>query len=242
MMRRGVYVAVLLAVVALLFLAWHLGDTPEAPPPPPATEAHAAPVTTETPPAATVPTTTPSTAAALEPTAVPSAEPSTKPSTVAATTAPAAEPSTAPATSVAADDGTMTCTLTIRCDTLLSRLDELAEEKRGLVPESGVLLDVTATFVEGESLMNILSRETRRARLHMEFIDTPGLRSAYVKGIGNLYEHDCGPLSGWTYRVNEVFPGYGCSLYMPQDGDAIVFAYTCDLGVDIGGYNEIIEE
>ena len=37
------------------------------------------------------------------------------------------------------------------------------------------------------------------------------------------------------YRVNGVFPGYGCSLYLLEDGDMVEILYTCDLGADIGG-------
>lgn len=38
--------------------------------------------------------------------------------------------------------------------------------------------------------------------------------SAYIEGINNLYEFDCGSLSGWMYKVNEWFPNYGCSRYV----------------------------
>jgi len=235
---------VVVAVTVLLVLAWFLGDQPEAETPPSSTlAASTEPVTTvppgtEAPTTATTeptsePTTTPSTMAATEPTTEPPTMPPTEPTTASPTEPPA---TTAPSS----EDGAMTCRLVIRCDTLLDRLDELAEEKHSLVPENGVLLDVIAEFFEGESVMSILTRETRRARLHMEFVDTPGLGTAYVKGIGNLYERDCGPLSGWAYKVNEVFPGFGCSSYLPKDGDVIVFAYTCDMGADVG--NVAIEE
>ena len=60
--------------------------------------------------------------------------------------------------------------------------------------------------------------------------------SAYIEGIHNLYEFDCGELSGWMYKVNEWFPNYGCSRYQLRDGDVICWEYTCDLGVDVGGY------
>ena len=40
----------------------------------------------------------------------------------------------------------------------------------------------------------------------------------------------------WMYKVNDWFPNYGCSRYQLQDGDVICWEYTCDLGVDVGGY------
>ena len=55
------------------------------------------------------------------------------------------------------------------------------------------------------------------------------------QGIHNLYEFDCGELSGWMYNVNGWFPNYGCSRYALQDGDVIRWRYTCDLGADVGG-------
>ena len=36
------------------------------------------------------------------------------------------------------------------------------------------------------------------------------------------------------YRVNGEFPNKGCSDYELNDGDVIEWAYTCDLGRDIG--------
>ena len=68
----------------------------------------------------------------------------------------------------------------------------------------------------------------------MEFSNTPIYQSAYIEGIGNLYEFDCGPQSGWMFSVNDVYPGLGCSSYTLSDGDVIVFSYTCDLGADLG--------
>ena len=56
-----------------------------------------------------------------------------------------------------------------------------------------------------------------------------------IEGIANLYEFDCGELSGWMYKVNDWFPNYGCSRYELKDGDKVEWVYTCDLGKDVGG-------
>ena len=58
--------------------------------------------------------------------------------------------------------------------------------------------------------------------------------SAYVEGINQIYEKDCGELSGWMFNVNGWFPNYGCSKYYVSDGDTINWVYTCDLGKDVG--------
>ena len=133
-------------------------------------------------------------------------------------------------------DRAYTCTFSIRCDTLLDNMDALDAEKRELVPEDGVVLPaVEATFYEGESVFDVLRRETKRAGIHMEYVDTPIYNSAYIEGIGNLYEFDCGERSGWMYKVNDWFPNYGSSRYVLADKDVVLWVYTCDLGTDVGG-------
>ena len=134
-------------------------------------------------------------------------------------------------------DVTHTCTLSVRCNTILDNIDWLDPEKVELVPEDGVIFPTTTvTFYEGESVFNVLQREMRKAGIHMEFEDTPMYNSAYIEGINNLYEFDCGELSGWMYKVNGWFPNYGCSRYQLKEGDTIEWVYTCDLGVDVGGF------
>lgn len=128
-----------------------------------------------------------------------------------------------------------TCSLAVRCDTLLSNMSGLDPEKTELVPEDGVIFfSRSAEFYEGESVFNLLQRELKGAKIHLEFVNAPIYNTAYLKGINNLYEFDCGELSGWTYKVNDWFPGYGCSLYQLQEGDIVEILYTCDLGRDVG--------
>ena len=130
---------------------------------------------------------------------------------------------------------TYTCTDSISCATLLDNMDKLSQNKRPLVPADGVLLPETqVTFSAGESAFDVLQRVCRDNKLHMESSFTPLYNSAYIEGIGNLYEFDCGELSGWMYSVNGVWPDYGCSGYTLHDGDTVVWSYTCDLGRDVG--------
>lgn len=137
-------------------------------------------------------------------------------------------------------DKAMTCTLSVRCDTILDNIDWLDKEKVELVPEDGVIFPATVvTFYEGESVFNVLHREMKKNKIHMEFKNTPMYNSAYIEGINNLYEFDCGELSGWMYKVNGWFPNYGCSRYQLKDGDVVEWVYTCDLGVDVGGYYSV---
>lgn len=132
-------------------------------------------------------------------------------------------------------DKKMTCTLSVRCDTILKNIAWLDAEKVELVPQDGVILpEQTVTFYEGESVFNLLLREMKRNKIHFEYQNTPLYNSAYIEGIHNLYEFDCGELSGWIYKVNGWFPSYGCSKYQLREGDCVEWVYTCDLGTDVG--------
>ena len=128
-----------------------------------------------------------------------------------------------------------TCTLEIRCDTLLKNLDKLSSGKAELVPEDGILLEkTTVSFECGDSVFDVLRRCLREQNVHFEYVDAKAYGSIYIEGIGNLYEFDCGEQSGWLYFVNGISPGLGCSGYTVANGDEIVFAYTCDMGADLG--------
>lgn len=132
-------------------------------------------------------------------------------------------------------DGKLTCTLEIRCDVLLDNMDQMTKEKAALVPENGVLLEtVEVEFTGGDSVFDVFRKILREEKIHFEYVDATAYDSVYIEGIGNLYEYDCGPQSGWMYSVNGVYPGLGCSAYTLADGDVIVFNYTCDLGADLG--------
>ena len=90
------------------------------------------------------------------------------------------------------------CTLSVRCDTILSNMSSLKEEKKDIVPQNGVIYEEKRVkFNEGETVFNVLQREMKLSKIHMEFVNAPMYGSAYIEGIGNLYEFDCGDLSGW---------------------------------------------
>ncbi len=130
-----------------------------------------------------------------------------------------------------------TRTIEIRCDTILDHLDLLNAAKKSYVPSDGCILPATTVaFSEGTSVFDILRRVCEERKIQLEYSWTPVYDSYYIEGIHQLYEFDCGSESGWMYKVNEVFPNYGCSSYEPKAGDAIVFLYTCKgYGADVGG-------
>ena len=131
---------------------------------------------------------------------------------------------------------TYTCTFSIECSTILNNLSMLEPDKLEMVPSGGVILKkTTVTFYEGESVFDVLQRLCKEKGIHLESSWTPIYNSAYIEGIHNLYEFDCGELSGWMYRVNGWYPNYGSSRYQLKDGDTVEWRFTCDLGNDIGG-------
>lgn len=133
---------------------------------------------------------------------------------------------------------TYTCTFSIECSTILNNLEDLDPDKLEMVPSNGTILAKTEVeFYEGESVYDVLQRVCRENGIHMEASWTPIYNSSYVEGIHNLYEFDCGSLSGWMYRVDGWYPNYGCSRYQLKDGERVEWRYTCDLGNDVGGGN-----
>lgn len=125
-----------------------------------------------------------------------------------------------------------TCTLSVRCDNAIGKSDG----KAVVIPDDGIIFpEKKVVFYEGESVFNVLVREMKKHKIHLEFVNVPIYNSAYIEGINNLYEFDCGELSGWMYKVNDWYPNYGCSGYELKNGDKIEWVYTCDLGKDVGG-------
>lgn len=149
---------------------------------------------------------------------------------------PTEKPSPVEPQDVVISDQEHTCTLSVKCDTILDNIAWLDEKKRDILPKDGIIFpETTVTFYDGESVFNLLVREMKRNKIHLEFENTPIYNSAYIEGISNIYEFDCGELSGWMYKVNDWFPNYGSSRYQLKPGDKVEFVYTCDLGVDVGG-------
>ncbi len=127
------------------------------------------------------------------------------------------------------------CTLSVRCDTILLNMDRLDSAKTGIIPADGIVFPKQRVeLMPGDSVFSVLEREMKRCGIHLEFVNTPAYNSSYIEGIANIYEFDCGDLSGWMFKVNGDFPGRGCSECTLSDGDEVEWIYTCDMGRDIG--------
>lgn len=129
------------------------------------------------------------------------------------------------------------CTIEISAEVLNDK--EVSENLMKILPTDGMILDkVEVIFFEGETVFDVLKRECINSKIHMEFASSVVEKTIYIEGISNIYEQDFGYLSGWMYSVNGVFPSVGVANYILSENDEILFAYTCDLGEDIGANRE----
>ena len=125
----------------------------------------------------------------------------------------------------------MTCTVEIRCDTVLSQ-----QERPFNIPRDGVILPPTPVkFTQGESAYDVLRRVCKAAGISLDYSYYPMVSGYYITEIAGLCSHDYGPGSGWLFKVNGWFPNYGASKHEVEDGDVIVWMYSCEGGgTDLG--------
>ncbi len=76
---------------------------------------------------------------------------------------------------------------------------------------------------DGDSVFSVLKRYTTKHQISMK---TSGYGSMiYVRGIGDLVEHEHGAGSGWVYKVNGASPNISAGNYEVSQGDVIVWEY-----------------
>lgn len=131
-----------------------------------------------------------------------------------------------------------TVSLSVTCTTVFDNYERLNDSLKnsGVIPSDGVIMKKTEFVLrDDDTVFDILSRALQYNKIHFDYSGEPNSATAvYIKGINNLYEYDCGDLSGWMYSVNGEYPSDACSDYKLSDGDTVELKYTCDLGKDIG--------
>lgn len=132
-----------------------------------------------------------------------------------------------------------TIAISIECSTIIDNWKDLDPALRfeKYVPSNGIILPLSVYVLRsGDSVFDVLLRAVRHNKIQMEYqgADMNHFGSVYIQGINHLYEFSCGPHSGWLFRVNGLYPNYGCSNYRLKDGDVIEWKYTCNLGFDVG--------
>lgn len=124
------------------------------------------------------------------------------------------------------------CYVSITCKTAIAS-GELSDSMLSVLPEDGViLLEYKTDFEEGDTVFDVATKVVKENKIHMEHTGTANV--PYIEGVANLYEFDCGPLSGWMYQVNGWFPSFSMGQFDVEPGDHIEIIYTCDLGDDVG--------
>lgn len=139
------------------------------------------------------------------------------------------------------------CYITITCETINKNIDSFSESKKIFLPKRGVILKETSVEIDGgETVFDIIKKACKENTcsdkckfckangIQIEYTYTPAFDNYYIEGIHQIYEKDCGMQSGWMYSVNGEFPNVGASSYKVKKNDKIIFAYTCDMGEDIG--------
>lgn len=122
-----------------------------------------------------------------------------------------------------------TCSFTIECRLILDRKDLWRDGLEEVVPGDGVFFSGKIRYKKGQSVYDVLKKICDKNDILLDADYTPLYDTYYVRGIGNLYEFDCGSESGWKYKVNGVLPGVGSSLYEIKDDDEIVFFYDTEI-------------
>ncbi len=154
------------------------------------------------------------------------------------TTTTSPEPST--------EQSGITCFVTIDCRNIQNNLSSLKKGKKSFVPKNGYILKTAAvTLPKGATAFDALKKACKenvctdnckycqKSGIQLEFSFTPAYQSYYVEGIHQLYEKDCGSLSGWMFNVNGTYPDVSSSVYEVKDRDTITFAYTASMGDDL---------
>ncbi len=115
-------------------------------------------------------------------------------------------------------------TLEIRCDTLPAGTEN--------VPADGAVLQKAQYPIwAGDTVYDLLTRAARQHRLLLDARGGEGMK--YLAGIQYLYEQAHGELSGWMYFVNGQSASQSCDRLLLNDGDSILWAYTCEMGADL---------
>ena len=132
------------------------------------------------------------------------------------------------------DADTLSVSISIDCINLLNNIDDAKQGVADIIPQDGIILSKTdVTVIEGSSVYEVLQSVCNQNNIIIDTSFTAGISTAYVRGIANIYEFDCGNLSGWQYLVNDQSPNIGCGSYYVKPNDKIEFRYTCNMGKDL---------
>ena len=125
-------------------------------------------------------------------------------------------------------DKTITVELTIDFSTVYNddnyaKLTE-AHKTSSDLPESGYFVkNETVTVGENSNVLDALIAccEQNDLPLYYQTAEQNAYHTAYIEGIGTLFEGDCTKASGWVYTVGGESPDVGMDSYQLEGGEKI---------------------
>ena len=122
-----------------------------------------------------------------------------------------------------------TVSFDIQCTSIIDHRELWRDGLGEVIPESGYFYRGHQEISAGDTVYDVLKRVCSKNDIALDAEYTPLFGSYYIKGIGNLYEFDCGSESGWKYTVNDKYADVSSSSYTLKKGDHVVFVYDCRL-------------
>ena len=122
-----------------------------------------------------------------------------------------------------------TVSFAIQCTSIINHRELWRDGLEEVIPTSGYFYQGNKEISAGDTVYDVLKRICDKNNIVLDAEYTPLFGSYYIKGIGNLYEFDCGSESGWKYMVNDTYAGVSSSSYILKNGDRVVFTYEYQL-------------
>lgn len=122
------------------------------------------------------------------------------------------------------DDSLITVSVFCSCKNAVNYGIRDKKDFSEFIPEDGVIFSATVTVPKDSTAMDAI--KTAALENNVELKETRG----YIRGIGGLFEKDCGGASGWMYSVNGTLPNVSSDKYKLNNNDRIELHYTVNLG------------
>lgn len=126
--------------------------------------------------------------------------------------------------STAQDDSLITVSVFCSCKNAVNYGIRDKKDFSEFIPEDGVIFSATVTVPKDSTAMDAI--KAAALENNVEIKENRG----YIRGIGGLFEKDCGGASGWMYSVNGTLPNVSSDKYTLNSNDRIELHYTVNLG------------
>ena len=113
-------------------------------------------------------------------------------------------------------------------------IDAKMAHEKGYVDYEYILENTEVQMEEGSTVWDVLNKIAKSKNIPV--VKKGSGKHLYVSHINSIGEFDFEKGSGWNYNINGVYPNYGCdnSKATLEDGDAIEWRFTFNLGKDLG--------